>query len=100
VGFPPSQTKLAGRCSDQPVVTVTTPIKKKHTMTETNSTPRHRRRKHQSAKPHKDFPLTAHPSGRWCKKVRGKVWFFGKLDDECRFESCSWSRLKSVERRE
>jgi integrase len=29
----------------------------------------------------KDFPLTPHPSGRWCKKVLGKVWFFGKLGD-------------------
>ncbi len=33
------------------------------------------------AKPHKDFPLTPHPTGRWCKKVRGKVLFFGKWDD-------------------
>lgn len=32
-------------------------------------------------KPHKDFPLTPHPTGRWCKKVRGKLEFFGKWDD-------------------
>ena len=32
-------------------------------------------------KPHADFPLTPHPSGRWCKKVRGKLYYFGKLDD-------------------
>jgi hypothetical protein len=33
-------------------------------------------------KPHKDYPLTPHRhSGRWCKKVRGKIHYFGKLDD-------------------
>jgi integrase len=36
---------------------------------------------HQAAKPRKDFPLTAHPSGRWCKKVRGKLHYFGPLSD-------------------
>ncbi len=29
-------------------------------------------------KPHPDFPLTPHPTGRWCKKVRGKLHYFGK----------------------
>ena len=24
-----------------------------------------------------DFPLTLHPSGRWCKKTRGKIHYFG-----------------------
>ncbi|MFN0035516.1 MAG: tyrosine-type recombinase/integrase [Saprospiraceae bacterium] len=33
------------------------------------------------AKPHPDFPLTPHPTGRWCKKVRGKVHFFGPWRD-------------------
>ena len=32
-------------------------------------------------KPAANFPLTRHPSGRWCKKLRGKVYYFGKLDD-------------------
>ncbi len=33
------------------------------------------------SKPHRDFPLTPHPSGRWCKKVRGKLHYFGPWDD-------------------
>ncbi len=37
------------------------------------------RSKHQSAKPYKTYPLTAHPSGRWCKKIRGRIIFFGKI---------------------
>ena len=29
------------------------------------------------AKPSKSFPLTAHNNGQWCKKIRGKIHFFG-----------------------
>lgn len=33
-------------------------------------------------KPSKDFPLTAHRrTNRWCKKIRGKFHYFGRLDD-------------------
>ncbi len=33
-------------------------------------------------KPHKDFPLTPHPSGNWCKKVNGRIYYFGHDADE------------------
>src|ERR1035437_3314661 len=32
-------------------------------------------------KPNKSFPLTAHNNGQWCKKIRGKVHFFGVWAD-------------------
>lgn len=32
-------------------------------------------------KPSPDFPLCAHNSGLWCKKVRRKIYYFGPWDD-------------------
>src|ERR687887_637141 len=32
-------------------------------------------------KPYPEFPLTAHPAGYWCKKVRGKIHYFGPWSD-------------------
>ena len=29
------------------------------------------------AKPYAEYPLTAHPAGYWCKKIRGKIHYFG-----------------------
>jgi integrase len=33
------------------------------------------------AKPYPEFPLTAHPAGYWCKKIKGKVHYFGRWND-------------------
>lgn len=33
-------------------------------------------------KPRPDFPLYAHATGRWAKKVRGRLHYFGKIEDD------------------
>jgi len=40
-----------------------------------------RKPRKKSAKPYPSFPLTAHNNGQWCKKIRGKVHFFGVWSD-------------------
>jgi integrase len=48
-------------------------------MSDHQSTPTAARAKPQ--KPYPDFPLTAHPTGRWCKKIRGVIHYFGRWED-------------------
>ncbi|MEX0936488.1 MAG: tyrosine-type recombinase/integrase [Pirellulales bacterium] len=33
------------------------------------------------SKPHADFPLFAHSSGQWAKKLAGRIHYFGRWDD-------------------
>lgn len=33
------------------------------------------------AKPYPEYPLTAHPAGQWCKKIRGRTHYFGPWAD-------------------
>ena len=33
------------------------------------------------SKPRPDFPLTPHPTGRWCKKILGRLHYFGPIAD-------------------
>jgi len=45
------------------------------------ATPPRTRRRRKPAKPHPAFPLTPYNNGQWCKKIRGKVHFFGVWED-------------------
>src|SRR5208282_2337121 len=36
----------------------------------------------EASKPHPDFPLFAHSRGYWAKKVRQKLHYFGKIEDD------------------
>ena len=38
-------------------------------------------RKTKPEKPHAGFPLTASTNGSWVKKIKGKVYSFGRWDD-------------------
>lgn len=33
------------------------------------------------SKPYPEYPLTAHPAGYWCKKIRGRIHYFGPWSD-------------------
>jgi hypothetical protein len=39
------------------------------------------KRRKKPKKPHPSFPLTPHNNGQWCKKIRGRVHFFGVWED-------------------
>ena len=41
-----------------------------------------KRRPGKVSKPHPDFPLFPHATGRWAKKIKGKFCYFGKTVDD------------------
>ena len=43
--------------------------------------PRRPRSRRLGGKPYPTFPLTPHPNGQFCKKIRGKTHYFGTVDD-------------------
>ncbi len=62
-----------------------------------SSTSTRARKSPRPAKPYAGFPLTPHPSGRWCKKIRGKLHYFGKIaEPDAALERFNreWSFLK------
>jgi len=65
------------RRSEDPVARVSpTPSGRKRAAV-TGST----QRKAPVRKPYPSFPLTPHPSGQFCKKIRGKLFYFGPVHD-------------------
>lgn len=51
------------------------------------------RTKKQSVKPNPDFPLFQHATGRWAKKIRGRLHYFGPSDEpQAALEE--WLRVK------
>jgi integrase len=38
-------------------------------------------------KPYPGFPLSSHPNGQWCKKVRGRLHYFGRWAEDPRGEA-------------
>jgi hypothetical protein len=39
-------------------------------------------RRKRARKPVRNFPLWAHPSGRWCRKIKQRFHYFGKIADD------------------
>ncbi len=46
-------------------------------MQDNSTTPASTGKPNKPSKPYADYPLTPHPTGRWCKKIKGKIFYFG-----------------------
>jgi hypothetical protein len=56
-------------------------VTRRHSTTSTNADNPAPAKPSKPAKPYADYPLTAHPVGQWCKKIRGKLHYFGPWDN-------------------
>ena len=63
------------RKRQRPAATALTDFHGANAMTAANST------KTRLPKPYPEFPLFAHNNGQWCRKIRGKIYSFGKWAD-------------------
>jgi integrase len=65
-----------------PAGNTATPFRGAVALSDTHSTPPPTSGKPtKPAKPYPEFPLTAHPAGYWCKKIRGTLHYFGPWAD-------------------
>jgi integrase len=70
---------VAGTVATFRPVNTATPVQEVVAMSEANSTAKPVPSK--PSKPYPEFPLTAHPAGYWCKKIKGKIHYFGPWAD-------------------
>jgi len=55
-----------------------------------------RKRLQKPTKPYPSFPLTPHNNGQWCKKIRGRVHFFGTWEDSDAALQCYLSQAADL----
>ncbi|MEO1525948.1 MAG: site-specific integrase [Planctomycetota bacterium] len=48
------------------------------------------------SKPYSDYPLSAHPCGQWCKKIYGRIYYFGPWDQPEEAKAEYLRRLSSI----